>query len=124
MGIEDGNPGGFEIRYVARHDGEPMFQRRGRDHEIGTVIAESGAEGAPTPRRSQVEWHDPLAVESQYPVQPSRKRPGKARISRTLSQNAALNFANADDAEEKIGRSLPFEPRHNHRIALPPAQLG
>ena len=29
----------LEIRYVARHYGEPVFQRWGRDHEIGAVIA-------------------------------------------------------------------------------------
>ena len=52
-----------------------------------------------------------------------RKRTGEAWISRALSRNAALYFANADDAEEKIGRSLPFEPRHDRGIALPPAQL-
>ncbi len=47
-----------------------MFERRGRDHEIGAVIAEIGAQGAPTPRGSQVEWHYPLAVEGQDAVQP------------------------------------------------------
>jgi hypothetical protein len=91
----DRDPGRLEIRYVARHYGEPVFQRRGRDHEIGAVIAESGAHGTPTPRRPQVEWQDPLAVEGQYPVEPSRQRAGKAWISRALSRNAALYFANA-----------------------------
>src|SRR5260221_4328708 len=38
--IEDGDPGGLEIRHVARDDGEPVFERRGRDHEIGAVVAE------------------------------------------------------------------------------------
>jgi hypothetical protein len=122
--IEDGDPGGFEIRYVARHYCEPVLQHRGRDHEIGAVIAESGAQGAPTSRCSQVEWQDPLAVEGQNTVQPGRKRAGKAWIGRALSGNATLYFANADNAEEKIGRSLPFEPRHDHRIALPPTQFG
>jgi hypothetical protein len=121
--------GGLEVRYVARHYGEPVFQRRGRDHEVGAVIAESGAQGAPTPRRRQVEWHDPLAVEGEHPVQPGRKGAGKAWISRAPSRNPALHFANADDAEEKIGRSLPFELRHDHRIALatripPPSEAG
>ena len=79
--IEDGDTGGLEIRYVARYYRETVFQRRGRDHEIGAVIAERGAQGAPTSRRSQVEWHNPLAVEGQYPVQPGRKRVSKAWIS-------------------------------------------
>jgi hypothetical protein len=61
--IEDGDPGTLEIRYVARYYGEPVFERRGRDHEIGAVIADCGTQDAPTPRSSQVEWHDPLAVE-------------------------------------------------------------
>jgi hypothetical protein len=122
--IEDGDPRGLEVRYVARHYGEPVFQRRGRDHEIGAVVAESGAQGTSTTRRRQIEWHNPIAVEGQHPVEPFRKRTGEVWISRALSRNPALNFANADDAEEKIGRSLPFEPRHDHRIALPPAQLG
>jgi hypothetical protein len=61
--IDDGDAGRLEIRYIARYDGEPVFECRRRDHEIGAVIAESGAQGAPAPRRSQVEWHDPLAVE-------------------------------------------------------------
>jgi hypothetical protein len=122
--IEDGDPGGLEIRHVARHHREPVFQCRCRDHEVGAVIAESGAQGAPTPRRSEVKWYDPLAVKAQYPVQPDRKRASKAWIGRALSRNAALYFANAYDAEEKISRSLPFEPLHDHRISLPPAQLG
>src|SRR5258708_24530237 len=122
--IEDGDAGGFEIRYVTRYYGEPVFQRRGRDHEIGAVIAERCAQGTPAPRRWQIERHDPLAVEDQYPIQPGRKRVGKAWISRALSCNAALYFSNADDAEEQFGRSLPFEPRHDHWIAFPPAQLG
>ena len=96
-----------------------MFQRRGRDHEISTIIAESGAQGTPAPRRSQVEWHDPLVVQDQHPIQPYRKRVGKDWISRALSCNAALYFANADDAQEQFGRSLPFEPRHDLWIAFP-----
>jgi hypothetical protein len=72
----------------------------------------------------QVERQDPLAVEGQYPVELGRKRAGEAWIHRALSRNTALYFANADDAEEKIGRSLSFEPRHDRRIALSPAQLG
>src|ERR1700726_3709448 len=123
-GIEDGGTGWLEIRYVARYDGEPVFERRGRDHQIGAVVAETGAQGAPTPRGSQVEWHDPLAVEGQDAVQPVRKSARKAWISRAPSRNAALYFTNADDAEEKIGRALPFEPLDDHRIAFPPAQFG
>jgi hypothetical protein len=71
-----------------------------------------------------VEWHDPLAVEGQDPVQPVRKSARKAWIGSALSRNAALYFANADDTEEKVGRSLPFEPLNDHRIALSPAQFG
>jgi len=50
--IEDGDPGRLKIRYVARYYGEPVFERSGRDHEIGAVIAASGAQGAPTPSSS------------------------------------------------------------------------
>lgn len=78
-----------------------MFERCGRDHEIGAIIAESGTQGAPTPRSSQVEWDDPLAVESEDPIQPVRKSNRKARIGSALSRNAALYFTDADDAEEK-----------------------
>jgi hypothetical protein len=81
------DPSGLEVRYVARHYGEPVFQRGGRDHEIGAVIAERGTQRAPTPRCWQVEWHDPLAV---YPIQPGRKRARKIRVRRALSRNAAL----------------------------------
>jgi len=41
-----------------------------------------------------------------------------------LPGNTALYFANTDDTEEKIGRSLPFEPLHDHWITLAPAQFG
>jgi hypothetical protein len=40
INIEDGDPGRLEFRYVARHDGKPVFERGGGDHEIGAVIAE------------------------------------------------------------------------------------
>ena len=122
--IEDGDPGRLEIRCVARYDSEPVFERRGRDHEIGAVIAVSRAQDPPTPRGLQFEWHNPLAIKSQYPIQPRRKRVSKVWIRCALSRNAALDFANADDAEEKFSRSLPFEPRYDVWIALPLAQFG
>jgi hypothetical protein len=103
--IEDGDPRALEIRYVARHDGEPALQRCGRDHEIGAVITESGAQGASTSCRSQVERHDAFGVEGQHPVQPGRKWVGKAWTGRALPRNAARYFADADDAGEKIVRT-------------------
>src|SRR5258708_40218924 len=119
-----GDAWGGDMRCDTGYSCVPGFQRRGRDHEPGAGVAECCAQGTPAPRRWQIERHDPLAVEDQYPVQPGRKRVGKAWISRALSCNAALYFSNADDAEEQFGRSLPFEPRHDHWIAFPPAQLG
>jgi hypothetical protein len=101
-----------------------VLQRGGRDHEIGTIVAESGAQGAPTPRRSQVEWHHPLAIESQHPVEPGGQGVGKAGINRALSYDAALDFADADDAEEKVGGSLAFKPRDDHRVALASATIS
>src|SRR5258708_8426128 len=118
--IEDGDAGGFEIRYVTRYYGEPVFQRRGRDHEIGAVIAESCAQGTPAPRRWQIERHDPLAVEDQYPVQPGRKRAGKAWISRALSCNAALSFSTAAAADAQLLLSLPSHPPPDPSPAYPP----
>jgi hypothetical protein len=70
------DPGRLEIRYVARHHDERVFQRRGRDHEIGAVI-ESCAQGAPTPRRSQVEWQHPLAVEASTRSSQAASAPAK-----------------------------------------------
>ena len=99
--------------------GRPQDQMGKIDHQINVI----GGEG---PQRSvpKVEWHDPVAVKRQYPVQPISKCRCKARISCSLPDNTALYFANADDAEEKIGRSLPFEPLHDHWITLPPAEFG
>lgn len=122
--IEDRHPARLEIRDVARHHGEPVLQRRGRDHEIGALIAESGAQGAPPPCRLQIKRQDPLAIEGQQPVQPVRELAGKAWIRRALSSNAALYFADTDSAEKKIARVLAFEPRHEPGVALPPAQFG
>ena len=95
------------------------------DHEIGAIIAESGAQGTPTPRSSQVEWHESARCkESRIRSSQSASALGKAWVSCALSRNAALYFTDADDAQEKIGRSLPFEPLCDHRIALPFAQFG
>jgi hypothetical protein len=80
--IEDGDSSGLEIRYVARYHGEPVLQRRCRDHEIGTIIAESSAQRTPTPHRWQVEWHHPFAVEDQYSVEPECKCVPKAWANR------------------------------------------
>jgi hypothetical protein len=59
--IKDGNPGTLEIRHGACHCDKSVFQRCGRNHEVGTVMAESCAEGVPTPRGLQIEEQDPLA---------------------------------------------------------------
>ena len=83
--IEDGDSGGLEIGYVARDHREAVLECGGGDHEIGTIIPESGAHHAPPPRRPQVEWHHPLAIERQHPVEPGSESVGKARIDRTLS---------------------------------------
>jgi hypothetical protein len=101
-----------------------VLQGGGRDHEIGAVVVQTGAERAPAPCRCQIKRQNSLAIEGQYPIEPSCERAVKDRVYPALSRNAALDLANADDAEEKIGRSLPLEPRHDHRIASSLAKLG
>jgi hypothetical protein len=101
-----------------------VFDCRGRDHEIRTVAAKSRTQNAPTPRRSQVEWHNPVAIKGQDPVQPVRKSAREAGIGSALSSNAALYFTNADNAKKEVGPPLLFESLHDHPITLPLAQLG
>lgn len=108
--IEDRNAGRLETRYIARYHGEPVLQRCRGDHEIRAVIANSSAQHTPAARRPQVERQHPFAVQRQYPVEPDGKSVRKGRIDRALSRDSAFYFANADDAEEKIRRSLLFKP--------------
>lgn len=82
------------------------MQRSGGDHEVGTIMAKLGAQHTPSPRRRQIEGHDTLAVKDEQLIQPRRKRLGEGGIRRALSLNAALDFANADDAEEKFSGAL------------------
>src|SRR5262249_50446885 len=60
----------------------------------------------------------------EHPVEPGGQGVGKAGINRALSRDAALDFADADNAEEKVSRSLAFKPRDDHRVAFASAQLG
>src|ERR1700682_382199 len=99
-----------------------MFKRRACDHEISAVVTNSCAKVTPAPRRFQIEWQDPFAVEDQQPVEPSCERRRKAWIPRVLS-STALDLTDADDADEKIGRSLLFEPRYDPGVAPKFAQL-
>jgi len=61
-----GDPSGAKSDSVARYEGESVFQRSGRTHEIGAVIAESGAQ-CPTSEPFPIEWHYPLSVKHQLP---------------------------------------------------------
>jgi hypothetical protein len=54
-------------------------------------------------------------------IRSSQAASAPANSGSALARNAALDFADADNAEKQISRSLPFEPRDRLRIALPPA---
>jgi hypothetical protein len=85
--IEDRDASGLEVRYVARHYGEPVFRRSGRDHEIGAVIAERGAQRRPNAALLAGRMARLLAVERQHPIQPGRKRARKIRVCRAMPRS-------------------------------------
>ncbi|WP_170145715.1 hypothetical protein [Rhodoplanes elegans] len=98
------------------------------DHKVGAVIAERSAQSAqrskrPAPCGLELEGKYPFRVKAQELVEPCRERPGKNRIGRALSGDAAFDLADADYAEKQAGRSLPSEPHHESGIALPFAQF-
>jgi len=95
-----------------------VLKRRCRNHKISTVVAKSGAQLAPTPGYLQIERQNSFAVDSQHAVEPSCKRRGEIRICSTLPRNTSLDLTDRNDADEKIGRSLPFNPRCEASIAL------
>lgn len=66
----------------------PRSSAVGRDHKIGTIVAESSIQRAPTSCRSQVEWHHPFAIENQNSVKRDFKCVGKGAVNRALSRDA------------------------------------
>ena len=109
-GIKDRNTRWLKIRHITGHNGEDVFKYRCRNHKISAVIAKSSAQLPPTSGYLQIEGQNPFTVENQYAVEPSCKRRGKIRISCALPRNTTFDFTNSNDADEKFGRSLPFDP--------------
>src|SRR5207302_7754707 len=105
-GIEDRDAGRLEIRHVACHDGEAVFERGCGDHEVGALVAKCCAQQAPASRSLQLEGENSLAIEDQHLVEPHGEYRGKAGVGRALPSNTTLDLADADDADKKIGRSL------------------
>ena len=88
---------GLEIRHVAGHDSEAVLKRRCRNHKIGTVVAKSGAQLAPTSGDLQIKGQNPFAVESQHAVEPSCKRRGEIRVCCSLPRNTAFDLTDRND---------------------------
>ncbi len=80
-----------------------MLKRRCRNRKIGTVVAKSGAQLAPTSGYLQIEGQNPFAVESQHAVEPSCERRGEIGVCCSLPRNPALDLTDRNDTDEKIG---------------------
>ena len=78
---------------------------------------------APTSGYLQIEGQNPFAVESQAAIEPSCKRRGEIRVCCTLPRNTAFDLTDRNDADEKIGRSLPFNLCCEASMALRLTQL-
>lgn len=78
--IEKRNAGALEMLGVAGHDGEPMFERGGRNGEIEFHVAD--LRGKPSPAAGDVhgERQDALAECMQSPIEPRDELLGKRRI--------------------------------------------
>src|SRR5262249_22893576 len=82
------------------------------------------AQHPPAPGRLEIERQDLFLVEHEHSVEPCCERRRKLRIDRLLTCNTALDFADTDNADEEIGRALPFEPLHHPCITAFFVKLG
>jgi len=107
---------------IAGNYSQAIFQRRGRDEQVDTVMSKSRGELPPPPRRGRIDNDDSVLIPVEHPVKPNGQLVGKRGVSPSLQTYAPLYFPYGYNAQVQISCPLCFHPTDYRGIPFTSAE--